>query len=280
MYFLSILKNYNNNLLLYEVIKNWKSSITYNNQSSTIAIPEIKPNLVNITFYYYKTIYESNLFWLTLFNNVWSILLYKLKIDYYYNWKSVVEISRPFFDNMISKIPKFNLNKSLDNIMWMNVDFINDIKDWLFSIPTTYTNSTLSYYEVTQYKPMKKNIKNMLRIQPERPVCMPTDTRIQLMTWSKDIIHSWSIPSAGIKIDCIPGYSSHKSFNLTLSGLYFGQCMEICGRFHHWMPIVVYFVKSDVFFVWCNHFLINKNKNTTNTKYAKKVTNNKSIVSN
>jgi heme/copper-type cytochrome/quinol oxidase subunit 2 len=39
------------------------------------------------------------------------------------------------------------------------------------------------------------------------------------------------------------------------SGIYWGQCMEICGRFHHWMPIVVYFLQRDLFVLWCSHFI-------------------------
>jgi hypothetical protein len=85
----------------------------------------------------------------------------------------------------------------------------------------------------SQYQPLKKGVVNMIRIQADKAVAMPTDTRIQILAVSKDIIHSWSIPSAGIKIDCIPGYSSHRVAIFTLSGVYWGQCMEICGRFHH-----------------------------------------------
>lgn len=105
------------------------------------------------------------------------------------------------------------------------------------------------------YQPMRKGIVNMIRIQADKAVAMPTDTRLQILAVSKDIIHSWSIPSAGIKIDCIPGYSSHRVALFTLSGIYWGQCMEICGRFHHWMPIVVYFIRRDLFCVWCVHFV-------------------------
>lgn len=129
----------------------------------------------------------------------------------------------------------------------------------------------------TQYNQMKKSISNMLRLQNDKSVCMPTDTRIQILTWSKDIIHSWAIPSAGIKIDCIPGYSSHKVFNLTLSGIYYGQCMEICGRFHHWMPIVVYFLRRDLFLFWCTTFL--NNKKTDSNNINKKLLNKNNTVS-
>jgi heme/copper-type cytochrome/quinol oxidase subunit 2 len=105
------------------------------------------------------------------------------------------------------------------------------------------------------YQPMKKGISHMIRIQADKAIAMPTDTRLQLLAVSKDIIHSWSIPSAGVKIDCIPGYSSHRICIFTLSGIYWGQCMEICGRFHHWMPIVVYFLRRDLFCIWCIHFI-------------------------
>lgn len=109
----------------------------------------------------------------------------------------------------------------------------------------------------SQYVPLKKGIVNMIRIQADKAIAMPTDTRLQILAVSKDIIHSWSIPSAGIKIDCIPGYSSHRIAMFTVSGIYWGQCMEICGRFHHWMPIVVYFLRRDLFCLWCTHFIFN-----------------------
>ena len=112
---------------------------------------------------------------------------------------------------------------------------------------------------------MRKGMANMIRIQSNTAVAMPTETRIQILTVSKDIIHSWAIPSAGIKIDCIPGFSSHKVTSFMLSGIYWGQCMEICGRFHHWMPIVVYFMKRDFFILWCVHFLSLNSKNKFNS---------------
>ena len=78
---------------------------------------------------------------------------------------------------------------------------------------------------------------------------MPIEIRLQILASSKDVIHSWAIPSAGIKIDCVPGYSSHRVMIFLVSGIFWGQCMEICGRYHHWMPIVIYFMKRDLFFV-------------------------------
>jgi heme/copper-type cytochrome/quinol oxidase subunit 2 len=84
---------------------------------------------------------------------------------------------------------------------------------------------------------------------------MPIEIRLHILASSKDVIHSWAIPSAGIKIDCVPGYSSHRITIFLVSGIFWGQCMEICGRFHHWMPIIVYFMKRDMFFLWCTHFM-------------------------
>jgi heme/copper-type cytochrome/quinol oxidase subunit 2 len=84
---------------------------------------------------------------------------------------------------------------------------------------------------------------------------MPIETRMHLLASSKDVIHSWAIPSAGIKIDCVPGYSSHRIMIFLVSGIFWGQCMEICGRFHHGMPIIVFFIKRDLFFLWCTHFM-------------------------
>jgi len=95
----------------------------------------------------------------------------------------------------------------------------------------------------------------MVRLHATGAVAMPIEMRIQILASSKDVIHSWAIPSAGIKIDCVPGYSSHRVIIFLVSGIFWGQCMEICGRYHHWMPIIVYFMKRDLFFLWCTHFI-------------------------
>jgi len=106
----------------------------------------------------------------------------------------------------------------------------------------------------SQFRPLKKGITNMIRLHGTGAVAMPIEIRLQILASSRDVIHSWAIPSAGIKIDCIPGYTSHRILIFLTPGIYWGQCMEICGRYHHWMPIVVYFMKRDLFFLWCTHF--------------------------
>jgi hypothetical protein len=101
----------------------------------------------------------------------------------------------------------------------------------------------------SQFRPMKKGVTNMIRLHATGAIAMPIEIRLHIIASSKDVIHSWAIPSAGIKIDCVPGYSSHRITTFLVSGVFWGQCMEICGRFHHWMPIVVYFMKRDLFFL-------------------------------
>jgi heme/copper-type cytochrome/quinol oxidase subunit 2 len=104
-----------------------------------------------------------------------------------------------------------------------------------------------------QYRPMRKGISSMVRLQATGAIALPIETRLHILASSKDVIHSWAVPGAGIKIDCVPGYSSHRVTIFFLSGIFYGQCMEICGRYHHWMPITVFFLKSDAFLLWSLH---------------------------
>jgi heme/copper-type cytochrome/quinol oxidase subunit 2 len=124
-----------------------------------------------------------------------------------------------------------------------------------------------------QYRPMRKGIANMIRLHATGAIAMPIEIRLHIIASSKDIIHSWSIPSAGIKIDCVPGFSSHRVTIFLVSGIFWGQCMEICGRFHHWMPIIVYFMKRDLFFLWCIHFVHYSNKENAYTMTNKQLNN-------
>jgi heme/copper-type cytochrome/quinol oxidase subunit 2 len=138
----------------------------------------------------------------------------------------------------------------------INFDLLSNYFIQLFGY--RYDNSSLSknsYLYKSQYRPMKKGVVNMIRLQATNAIAMPTEIRLHLLASSKDVIHSWAIPSAGIKIDCVPGYSSHRIAIFLTHGIFWGQCMEICGRYHHWMPIVVYFMKRDLFFLWCTHFM-------------------------
>lgn len=121
----------------------------------------------------------------------------------------------------------------------------------------TNTNSIGKNAELykSQFRPLKKGISSMLRLHATGAIAMPIEIRLQVLASSRDVIHSWAIPSASIKIDCVPGYTSHRMMKFLLTGVYWGQCQEICGRYHHWMPIVVYFMKRDLFFLWCTHFV-------------------------
>jgi hypothetical protein len=71
-----------------------------------------------------------------------------------------------------------------------------------------------------QYRPLKKGVTNMIRLQATGAIAMPIEIRMHILASSRDVIHSWAIPSAGIKIDCVPGYSSHRVTIFLVSGIF------------------------------------------------------------
>ncbi|GAA4766802.1 hypothetical protein GCM10023219_10310 [Stakelama sediminis] len=81
-------------------------------------------------------------------------------------------------------------------------------------------------------------------------VVLPVGVPIRLLTTSTDVIHSWAVPAFWIKLDAIPGRLNETSFTIEKPGLYFGQCSELCGARHGFMPIAVEAVPPAEFAQW------------------------------
>nr|YP_009468674.1 cytochrome c oxidase subunit II [Atergatis integerrimus]AVA09733.1 cytochrome c oxidase subunit 2 [Atergatis integerrimus]AVE15424.1 cytochrome c oxidase subunit II [Atergatis integerrimus] len=79
---------------------------------------------------------------------------------------------------------------------------------------------------------------------------LPMNAQIRILISAADVIHSWTIPALGIKADAIPGRLNQASFLINRPGLFFGQCSEICGANHSFMPIVIESVSTNAFLDW------------------------------
>jgi cytochrome c oxidase subunit 2 len=82
------------------------------------------------------------------------------------------------------------------------------------------------------------------RLLEARPIItLPVNTVIRVVVSSNDVLHSWAIPSFGIKVDACPGRLNSVFLNIMREGLYYGQCSELCGSNHAFMPITIYATK-------------------------------------
>ena len=84
----------------------------------------------------------------------------------------------------------------------------------------------------------------------DNPVVLPVDTNIRILTAAADVIHSWAIPSFGVKLDAVPGRLNETWVRIDKEGTYYGQCSEICGTGHGFMPIEVHAVSKEAFAEW------------------------------
>jgi len=87
-------------------------------------------------------------------------------------------------------------------------------------------------------------------LRTKRTLVLPAHINITLITSSYDVVHSWFVPGLGLKIDCVPGRSTHHTLYIDNIGFYYGQCAEICGRYHHHMPIRVCALNYEHFLLW------------------------------
>ena len=84
----------------------------------------------------------------------------------------------------------------------------------------------------------------------DQRVVLPVGVPIRLITTAQDVIHSWAVPAFWIKLDAVPGKLNETSFTIEKPGLYFGQCSELCGARHAYMPIAVEAVSPAEFAQW------------------------------
>lgn len=85
-------------------------------------------------------------------------------------------------------------------------------------------------------------------------IILPINTQIRILITATDVIHSWTIPSLGVKIDATPGRLNQSNFFLNRPGLFYGQCSEICGANHRFIPIVIERISINKFINWIKNY--------------------------
>jgi len=96
------------------------------------------------------------------------------------------------------------------------------------------------------------SIENYL-LEVDHPLVLPVDTKIKFLITADDVIHSWWVPSLGWKRDAVPGFINEAWAEIDQPGTYRGQCAELCGKDHGFMPIVLKVLPQEEYKQWVNH---------------------------
>nr|BAV70187.1 cytochrome c oxidase subunit II [Puntioplites waandersi] len=115
-------------------------------------------------------------------------------------------------------------------------------------------------YEYTDYKdlefdsymvPTQDLTPGQFRLlETDNRMVVPVDSPIRVLVSAEDVLHSWAVPSLGVKMDAVPGRLNQTAFIVSRPGLFYGQCSEICGANHSFMPIVIEAVPLTHFESW------------------------------
>jgi len=92
-------------------------------------------------------------------------------------------------------------------------------------------------------------VENYL-LDVDRPLVVPVGAKVRILLTSNDVLHAWWVPDLAIKKDAIPGFMNEAWFRAEHTGTYRGQCAELCGKDHGYMPVVVRVVEQDAFDAW------------------------------
>nr|ADK54954.1 cytochrome oxidase subunit II [Leprus wheeleri] len=108
----------------------------------------------------------------------------------------------------------------------------------------------------TYMKPEKELEPEEFRLlEVDNRTILPMNTEVRVLTSASDVLHSWAIPALGIKIDATPGRLNQGTFLINRPGLFFGQCSEICGANHSFMPIVIESTSVKLFIKWLSNMM-------------------------
>lgn len=151
-------------------------------------------------------------------------------------------------------VPSFALLYSLDELIDPDITLKVIGHQWYWSYEYSDYSSVSDEKDISfdSYMIATNDLtKGAFRLlEVDNRVVLPTNTHIRVLVTAADVLHSWAIPSFGIKVDAVPGRLSQASIFIKREGLFLGQCSEICGINHGFMPIAIKAVSPDTFISW------------------------------
>nr|VFU78729.1 cytochrome c oxydase subunit 2 [Proasellus aragonensis] len=133
--------------------------------------------------------------------------------------------------------PSLRLLYLLDEVNQPSVTLKATGHQWYWSYEySDFSNTEFDSYMIPS---TDLNVGDFRLLEVDNRVSLPQSFQIRLLVTASDVIHSWTVPSLGVKADAVPGRLNQLSFILSRPGVFYGQCSEICGANHSFMPIVL-----------------------------------------
>jgi len=153
----------------------------------------------------------------------------------------------PTFILIFIGIPSIRLLYLLDEVYSPSITIKTIGHQWYWS----YEYSDFINIEFDSYLLNSRNEQTNFRlIDVDNRTTIPMNSQVRILISAADVIHSWTIPSLGVKADAIPGRLNQINFNCNRPGLFFGQCSEICGANHSFIPICIESIPINFFIKW------------------------------
>ena len=164
----------------------------------------------------------------------------------------------PAFILLVIAVPSFSLLYAMDEVIAPTITVKTLGHQWYWSYEySDYVSNTGESIEFDSYMVSEDDLElGQLRLlEVDNRMVVPIDTHIRIIVSAADVLHSWAVPSLGIKCDAIPGRLNQTSLFVKREGVYYGQCSEICGINHGFMPIVVEAVSLPNYVYWVSNKL-------------------------
>ena len=247
---------YNINLILNDAPQPWQIGFQDSAAPGFSGIVEL-----HNTLFFYLIVVVVGVFWVLAsiiyyYNTKKSAITHK-----YLNHGTLIELIwtiTPAFILIAIAFPSFRLLYLLDEVISPTITIKVAGHQWYWSYEySDYITEEGEAIEFDSYMVPDSDLElgQFRLLDVDNKVVVPADTHVRLIITTTDVLHSFAVPSLGLKADAVPGRLNQTSFLAERTGTFYGQCSEICGVWHGFMPIAIESVSVMEFLNWLNSLL-------------------------
>lgn len=196
--------------------------------------------------------------------NVYAKIVNNKLSDKTYNYTKSVHLTHgvaleviwtliPTFILLSIALPSFALLYAMDEVIDPELTIKVIGHQWYWSYEFSDFNSDMSddiSFDSYMIPEDELELGQLRLLETDNKLVLPVNTHIRVIITAGDVLHCWAVPSLGVKMDAVPGRLNQSSLYIKREGLFFGQCSELCGVNHGFMPIVVNAVSINEFLAW------------------------------